>query len=129
MLTTDKVARAVNMDTPQAAIQATKSNSWILQADVLITLPAYEDSRAVMAGMSPACQAKFTQAAAAAGFTKQLDTSKLRGVFVSYPNKRFAEAQQLAYPAYGQMIWGGIGADYTAIAGQAEQQYPYASPA
>jgi aminopeptidase len=121
MLTTDKVARAVNMDTPEAAIQAPKSNSWILQADVLITLPAYEDSRAVMAGMSPARQAKFTQAAAAAGFTKQLDASKLRGVFVSYPNKRFAEAQQLAYPAYEQMIWGGIGADYTVIAGQAEQ--------
>jgi aminopeptidase len=118
MLTTDKVARAVNMETPEAAIQATKSNSWILQADVLITLPAYEDNRAVMAGMTPARQAKFTPAATAAGFTKQLDASKLRGVFVSYPHKRFAESQQLAYE---QMIWGSIGADYAAIAGQAEQ--------
>jgi len=121
MLTTDKVARAMNMETPEAAIQAAKSNNWLLQADVLITLPAYDDSRAVMTGMSPARMAKFNQTAAASGFTKQLDASKLRGVFVSYPNKRFAAAQQLDYPAYEQMIWGGVGADYAAIAIQAEQ--------
>ncbi len=121
MLTTDKVARAELMDTPEAAIQADKTNSWLLQSDVLITLPQYEDSRAVMAGMSPARQAKFAQVAAASGFTKQLDASKLRGVFVSYPSKSCAAAQQLDYPSYEQMVWGGIGADYAAIAGQAER--------
>ncbi len=120
LLTTDKVAHAELLDTPEAAIQADKANNWILQSDVLITLPQYEDGRAVTEGLSPAREAKFTQVNAAAGFTKQLDASKLRGVFVSYPNKSFAAAQHLDYPSYEQMVWGGIGADYAAIAGQAE---------
>lgn len=42
-VTTDKVARAVNMETPEAAIQASKSSPMLLQADVLITLPGLED--------------------------------------------------------------------------------------
>ncbi|ALW83714.1 hypothetical protein AUC43_00495 [Hymenobacter sedentarius] len=120
-LTTDKVARAINMETPESAIQASKANNMALLADVLISLPTLEDSRAVMADLSAARRAKFGQVAAASGFTQQLDASKLRGVFVSYPSKSYAAAQQLDYPAYEQMMWGGIGADYTAIAGQAEQ--------
>ncbi|WP_375418360.1 aminopeptidase [uncultured Hymenobacter sp.] len=121
MLGTDKVARAELMEMPESAIQADKTNNWLLQADVLITLPQYEDGRAVMAGVSPARMAKFSQVAAASGLTEKLDASKLRGVFVSYPNKSFAAAQQLDYPSYEQMVWGGIGADYAAIAGQAER--------
>jgi aminopeptidase len=97
-VTTDKVARAINVETPEAAIQASKANNWLLQADVLISLPSVEDGRAVVAGVSPARRTKFGQVAAASGFTQQLDASKLRGVFVSYPSK-----------------------SYTAIAGQAEQ--------
>lgn len=119
LLTTDKVAHAELLDTPETAIQADKANGWILQSDVLITLPSYEDSRAVMEGVTPARQAKIAQVNA--GFTKQLDATKLRGVFVSSPNKSFAAANHLDYPAYEQMVWGGIGADYAAIAGQAER--------
>ncbi|QKG55681.1 aminopeptidase [Hymenobacter sp. BRD128] len=121
LLTTDKAAHAELMDTPETAIQADKSNNWLLQSDVLITLPAYEDSRAVMAGVSPARQAKFAQVATASGINNKLDASKIRGVFVSYPSKSFAAAHQLDYPGYEQMMWSSIGADYTAIAGQAER--------
>lgn len=118
---TDKVARAENMETPEAAIQASKANPMLLQADVLITLPALEDARAVMQGMSPERGAKFSQVNAASGFTQKLDASKLRGVFVNYPSKSYAAGQKLDYTSYEQMIWSSIGADYSAIAGQAEQ--------
>ncbi|TGD77840.1 aminopeptidase [Hymenobacter wooponensis] len=121
ILTTDKVARAINMETPEAAIQASKANNRMLLADVLIQLPQVEDSRAVMNGLSPARQAKFGQAAAASDINKRLDASKLRGVFVSYPSKSYAAAQKLDYSGYEQMIWAGVGADYTAIAGQADR--------
>jgi aminopeptidase len=121
MLSTDKVGRAINMETPESAIQASKSNNRLLLADVLITLPAYEDARAVTAGVSPERRAKFGQVAAASGINKQLDASKLRGVFVSYPSKSFAAAQKLDYASYEQMVWSGIGADYTAIAQQADR--------
>jgi len=118
---TDKVARAVNMETPEAAIQASKTSNMLLLADVLITLPGVEDGRAVMAGMTKERRAQFSQAAAASGISQKLDGSKLRGVFVTYPSKSYAAAQQLDYSGYEQMIWGSIGADYSAIAVQAEQ--------
>lgn len=121
LMTTDKVERAVLLETPEDAIAAAKSNDWYLLTDVLITLPQYEDTRAVVTGLSPARDAKFSQADAKSGFDSKLDGSKLRGVFVSYPNKVFATTQQLDYPAYEQMVWGGIGADYAAIAAQAQQ--------
>jgi aminopeptidase len=119
-VTTDKVQRAEYMDTPEAAIQADKSNNMLLLADVLITLPAVENP-AVTQGVSPERKAKISQVNAASGFTQKLDASKLRGVAVAYPSKSVAAQYQLDYPAYEQMIWSGVGADYSAIAKQAEQ--------
>ncbi|WP_460551303.1 aminopeptidase [Hymenobacter daeguensis] len=120
-LTTDKVVHTINAETPEAAIQASKANDMLLLADVLITLPGVEDGRAVVADVSPARRTRFGQVAAASGINQKLDASKLRGVFVSYPSKSYAAAQQLDYPAYEKMMWGGIGADYSAIAVQAGQ--------
>jgi aminopeptidase len=119
-VTTDKVQRAEYMDTPEAAIQADKSNNMLLQADVYITLPAVENP-AVTQGVSPERKAKISQVNAASGYTQKLDASKLRGVYVAYPSKSVAAQYQLDYPAYEQMMWSGIGADYSAIAKQAEQ--------
>ncbi|SMB84485.1 Leucyl aminopeptidase (aminopeptidase T)-like [Hymenobacter roseosalivarius DSM 11622] len=121
MVNTDKVAHAIDVEMPESAIQASKSDNWLLQADVLITLPQLEDSKAVLAGITPARQAKFAKVAADAGLSKKLDAAKIRGVFVSYPSKSLAANQQLDYPSYEQMIWAGIGTDYTAVATQAQQ--------
>jgi len=121
LVTTDKVERAGYIELPESAIQASKANNWVLQSDVLITLPSVEDSKAVLAGLTEARQTKFAKAASESGFSKKLDASKLRGVFVSYPNKSYAANQQLDYPVYEQMIWAGIGADYAAVAAQAQQ--------
>ncbi|MGI4823098.1 MAG: aminopeptidase [Janthinobacterium lividum] len=121
VVSTDKVGRAINLETPEAAIQASKSSNWTLQSDVLISLPAYENAPAVLAGLSPERGAKFSQVAAASGYSKQLDGSKLRSVAISYPSKSVAAQEQLDYPAYEQMIWSGIGANYSAIAAQASQ--------
>jgi leucyl aminopeptidase (aminopeptidase T) len=74
-----------------------------------------------VADVSPARRAKFGQVVAASGINQKYDASKLRGVFVSYPSKSYAQAQNLDYAAYEKMMWGGIGADYSAIAVQAEQ--------
>jgi aminopeptidase len=121
LVNTDKVERAGAIELPESAIQASKVNNWVLQSDVLITLPSVEDSKAVLAGLTEARQAKFDKAAAESGFTKKLDASKLRGVFVSYPSKSYAANQQLDYPGYEQMIWAGIATDYAAVAAQAQQ--------
>jgi leucyl aminopeptidase (aminopeptidase T) len=121
MVNTDKVAHAINVEMPESAIQASKSDNWLLNADVLITLPSLEDSKAALAGVTPERQAKFEKVAAESGLTQKLNGSKIRGVFVSYPSKSFAANQQLDYPSYEQMIWAGIGTDYTAIATQAQQ--------
>jgi aminopeptidase len=121
LVNTDKVERAGAIELPESAIQASKANNWVLQSDVLITLPSVEDSKAVLAGLTEARQAKFDKAAAESGFTKKLDASKLRGVFVSYPSKSYAANQQLDYPGYEQMIWAGIATDYAAVAAQAQQ--------
>jgi aminopeptidase len=119
VLSTDKVGRAINLETPESAIQTSKSDNWTLQSDVLISLPPYENAPAVLASVSPERRVKFSQVAAT--FTKQLDGSKVRTVSVAYPSKSVAAQYQLDYPAYEQMIWSGIGADYTTIAGQASQ--------
>ncbi|WP_158010179.1 aminopeptidase [Hymenobacter glacialis] len=118
---TDKVVRAVNLETPEEAIQANKFSNMSLQADVFIGLPTVEDGRAVVTGISTARRAKFGQVAAASGYQQKLDASMQRGVYVTYPSKSYAAAQQLDYAGYEQMIWGSIGADYSAIAVQAEQ--------
>jgi aminopeptidase len=119
VLSTDKVGRAINLETPESAIQTSKSDNWTLQSDVLISLPPYENAPAVLASVSPERRVKFSQVAAT--FTKQLDGSKVRTVSVAYPSKSVAAQYQLDYPAYEQMIWSGIGADYITIAGQASQ--------
>jgi aminopeptidase len=119
VVSTDKVGRAINLETPESAIQTSKSDNWTLQSDVLISLPPYENAPAVLASVSPERRVKFSQVAAT--FTKQLDGSKVRTVSVAYPSKSVAAQYQLDYPAYEQMIWSGIGADYTTIAGQASQ--------
>ncbi|SFQ57835.1 aminopeptidase [Hymenobacter arizonensis] len=121
LVSTDKVERAGAIEMPESAIQASKANNWILQSDVLITLPSVENNKAVLAGLTEARQAKFDKAAAESGFTQKLDASKLRGVFVSYPSKSLAANQQMDYAGYEQMIWAGVGADYTAISAQAQQ--------
>jgi aminopeptidase len=119
VLSTDKVGRAINLEMPESAIQTSKSDNWTLQSDVLISLPPYENAPAVLANVSPERRVKFSQVAAT--FTKQLDGSKVRTVSVAYPSKSVAAQYQLDYPAYEQMIWSGIGAAYTTIAGQASQ--------
>lgn len=121
LVNTDKVAHATSVEMPESAIQAPKANDWLLQSDVLITLPSVEDSKAVLTGLTAARQAKFDKAAAESGYAKKLDASKLRGVFVSYPSKSYAANQQLDYPGYEQMIWAGIATDYAAVAAQAQQ--------
>jgi aminopeptidase len=119
VVSTDKVGRAINLETPESAIQTSKSDSWTLQSDVLISLPAYENAPAVLASVSPERRLKFSQVAAT--LIKQLDGSKVRTVSVSYPSKSVAAQYQLDYPAYEQMIWSGVGTDYSAIAAQASQ--------
>jgi leucyl aminopeptidase (aminopeptidase T) len=121
LVNTDKVAHATSVEMPESAIQASKSSNWLLGADVLISLPSLEDAKTALAGMTPERDAKFSKVAAEAGLSKKLDATKLRGVSVSYPSKSFAANQQLDYASYEQMIWAGIGADYTAIATQAQQ--------
>jgi len=121
LLNTDKVAYATNVEMPESAIQASKSSNWLLGADVLIQLPGLEDTKAVFAGITPERQAKFLKVAAEDGLSKKLDAAKVRGVFLSYPSKSFAANQQLDYPSYEQMIWAGIGTDYSAISAQAAQ--------
>ncbi|QNP54293.1 aminopeptidase (plasmid) [Hymenobacter qilianensis] len=121
LLTTDKVARATSVEMPESAIQASKSSNWLLGADVLIQLPSVEDAKTVLAGTTPERQAKFAKVAAEAGLNKKLDAAKVRGVFVSYPSKSYAANQQLDYASYEQMVWAGIGTDYTAISTQAQQ--------
>ncbi|QDA58839.1 aminopeptidase [Hymenobacter jejuensis] len=121
LLNTDKVARAIDIDMPESAIMASKSDNWLLGADVLISLPSLEDGKAVLAGMTAERGAKFDKVAAEAGLNKKLDATKLRGVSVAYPSKKYAANQQLDYAGYEQMVWAGIGADYTAIAAQAQQ--------
>jgi aminopeptidase len=119
VVSTDKVGRAINLETPESAIQTSKSDSWTLQSDVLISLPAYENAPAVLASVSPERRLKFSQVAAT--LIKQLDGSKVRTVSVSYPSKSVAAQYQLDYPAYEQMIWSGVVTDYSAIAAQASQ--------
>ena len=121
LLTTDKVARATNVEMPESAIMASKNDNWLLGSDVLISLPGLEDSKAVLAGMTEARQGKFRQVAAEAGLSKKLDATKLRVVSVAYPSKSYATNQQLDYASYEQMIWAGIGTDYAAVAAQAQQ--------
>ena len=121
LLNTDKVEHATVVEMPESAILASKSDNWLLGADVLITLPSLEDTKTVYTGLTPERGAKFKKVAAEAGLNKKLDASKIRGVFVSYPSKSFAANQQLDYASYEQMIWAGIGTDYTAIATQAQQ--------
>ncbi|WP_133273634.1 aminopeptidase [Hymenobacter radiodurans] len=121
LLNTDKVARATSVEMPESAIQASKSSNWLLGADVLISLPGVEDTKAVLAGTTPERQAKFSKVAAEAGVNQKLDATKLRGVSVTFPSKSFAANQQMDYASYEQMVWAGIGTDYAAISVQAQQ--------
>lgn len=89
---------------------------------MLLHLPAYyENANTVLAGLSQEHRAKVGLVAVASGCTKYLDASKVWAVYITYPSKSFANARQLDYACYEQMIWSSVGADYTAIARQAKR--------
>lgn len=116
MLASDRVTRSYNVDVPEQYLEQKPAYwaEWIKHVDVYIGLPAFEDPKAVSAGVPEARYAKAAQASQFLGDV--LNAAKFRGVFVGYPSKEEAANVKLDFPTLEKMHWEAVNADYAQVA-------------
>lgn len=115
LLNTDKVARSYWTEVDDAYLKLVPEyfGAWLNVVDVWISLPAIEDPPKVFGDIAPerfALGAPGNQM-----FNDMLNSTPLRGMFVSYPLEADARTNGLAFDDYAAMQWAAITADYEAI--------------
>lgn len=118
-VTTDHIQRAIFTDVPDQYLgQPDPTLVWLKNVDVWISTGDIDDAKAVMNGIPDTRIAKARQSADA--LRKELEKSKLRGVFIGVPDKNDATYAEVEWKIYQNMVWDAINADYTAISAKAD---------
>jgi leucyl aminopeptidase (aminopeptidase T) len=120
-LASDRVQRAIYMDEPEEFL-GQKNDFWLAwyrRADVIISLPSFEDGVKLVQGVSPARMAKA--AGAAVDRTKELNELPIRMVGFNLPTPADARLLGVDYAAMRRMTLEGIGTDYSAVTKKAAQ--------
>jgi aminopeptidase len=121
LINTDRVARAINADVPEKYLkqQPTYLVDWIKGVDVWIAMPDLEDYPATIAGVSQERLAEINKSGEIV--LGALNSSKLRFLFIDFPNKADALLYQVPYPELEKMHWDAVNADYRQISDKGNQ--------
>jgi leucyl aminopeptidase (aminopeptidase T) len=115
MLQSDRVARSYWTEVKDQYLKQVPEywGPWLGEVDVWIGLPGIENPPQVFGDIP---QERFALGAASNQmFNDMLNSTPLRGVFISYPSEVDAKQNGLPYETYAKMQWGAINADYAAI--------------
>ncbi len=114
-LNTDKVARARNLEMPEQYLDQDQTYfaEWLKHIDVWISVPAYEDIKAVWGEIPEARLAKSRKSFQVVW--DMLNGAKIRLVSLGYPTKEQAAINGLDFTTYREMHWRAVNADYKQI--------------
>jgi aminopeptidase len=114
-LTTDQVARARYLEMPDQFLDQDQTYfaEWLKQIDVWISVPAYEDPKAVWAGIPEERLAKSRKSLQVVW--DMLDDARIRLLNIGYPTKEQAEMYGLDFDTYQGMHWKAATTDYRKI--------------
>jgi leucyl aminopeptidase (aminopeptidase T) len=115
-LTTDKVARARFQEMPEQYLdqEQTYFAEWLKHIDVWISVPAYENIRALWGDIPEARLAKSRKSFQVVW--DMLNDAKIRLVSLGYPTEEQAAINGLDFATYKEMHWKAVNADYQQIA-------------
>ena len=102
-LGSDVVERSYFVDVPEKYLEIEPRfiAEWVKTIDIVISLPGFEDSKAVYAGIP---EARFAKASQAAQFMRQtFDEAKVKVVGIGYPTKEEAANNKVAFPTFERM--------------------------
>jgi aminopeptidase len=92
---------------------------WLKHANVYISLPAFENYKAVIDGVPDARFAKISKAGSF--FGEILNTLPIRMASINFPTRQDAEIAGMDFPAYEKIMMDGITADYRTISAEGER--------
>lgn len=119
-LESDRVVRALVSEVPEQYLDQKPEYlaNWYRHTDVWVGLGAFENNKAVFAGVPEAKLARM--AAAGQVITEMLNASPVRGAYIDYPTEGRAAENGLPFARFADMQWAAIGADYTQVAAAAK---------
>ena len=114
-LNTDKVARARYMEMPEQYLDQDQTYfaEWLKHIDVWISVPAYENIKAVWGDIPEERMAKSRKSFQVVW--DMLNDAKIRLVSLGYPTKEQAAINGLDFATYKDMHWKAANVDYTRI--------------
>ena len=114
-LNTDNVARARLLEMPERYLdqKQTYFAEWLKHVDVWISVPAYEDIKAVWGEVPEERLAKSRKSIQVVW--DMLNAAKIRVVSLGYPTKEQAAINGLDFATYKDMHWKALNADYKRI--------------
>lgn len=121
LINTDRVARTINADVPEKYLQQQPKYmvDWIKDVDVWIAMPDVEDYPATIAGVSQERLAEINKSGEV--IAGALNSSKLKFLYIDFPNKAEAALYQIPYPELEKMHWNAVNADYRQISDKGNQ--------
>lgn len=114
-LGSDVVERSYYLDVPEKYLEIEWRfiAEWVKTIDVVISLPGFEDSKAVYADIP---EARFAKASQAAQFMqKTFNEAKVKVVGIGYPTREEAANNKIDFPTFQKMHWAAVNADYKQI--------------
>ncbi len=120
-LNSDKYQRAVFTDVPEQYLEQkpTYFAEWLKYINVYIGLPGVEDAKATFGDVPQERFAKANKAGQVV--TDALNSSGVRAVFLGYPSRSDATANQLDFATYQKVFWEAASADYQKISDDGNQ--------
>ncbi len=114
-LNSDKVARARFLEMPEQYLDQDQTYfaEWLKHIDVWISVPAYEDIKAVWGEIPERRRAKSRKSFQVVW--DMLNDAKIRVVHLGYPTKEQAAINGLDFATYKDMHWKAVNADYKQI--------------
>lgn len=121
LLNTDRLARTINADVSEKYLkqQPTYLVDWIKDVDIWIAMPDLVDYPATVAGVSEERLAEINKSGEIV--SRALNSSKLKFLFIDFPNKADAALYQVPYPELEKMHWDAVNADYGQISDKGNQ--------
>lgn len=120
-LNTDAISYSQLHDVPNEylAQEAPYFTNWFKEIDVWIGLPGVENFEMVNKDVPEEKYALLAKAGES--FNENLNNSKVRGVFVTYPSSFQAANAGLDFETFKKIQWEAVNADYNKIAAQAKK--------
>lgn len=120
-LYTDAIEYSLMHDVPNTYLGQERPyfTNWFKEIDVWIGLPGVEDFQKVYKDVPDEKFALLRKAGES--FNENLNSSKVRGIFIDYPTSFQAADAGLDFETYKNMKWAAVNADYDKIAAQAKQ--------